>query len=207
MAFPSSLVPHLARAVVLVVPAVHAPDFAPQLLVPPCPRRAALRVCLTRTVLAVAGWRDLELSADRLDTMLGPLSVDEGVHQRAKRSSSAAGASAAARRSGCLAEKLIRSLESTLGVLQRLAPLLLIGGDPRAQAGTPQKAAMIRRRSPKLRCEAGFDQRRWTRDETSSHLRQRSSMVRREPVFVPTLAPTQFAMVATITCVGTTAAR
>src|SRR5690606_26070993 len=52
--------------------------------------RPALRVCLTRAVFVVAGWRDLELATDRLDAVLGPLLVDEGVHQRVKRSSSAA---------------------------------------------------------------------------------------------------------------------
>ena len=59
---------------------VQAPHLAPQILVPPNSRWAALRVCLTLTMLVVAGWRDLELPADPLDAVLGPLPVDEGVH-------------------------------------------------------------------------------------------------------------------------------
>src|SRR5690606_23786469 len=84
------LVPHLARAVDLVVLAVYAPDLAAKMFVPLDSLRPALRVCLTRAVFVVAGWRDLELATDRLDAVLGPVLVDEGVHQRVKRSSSAA---------------------------------------------------------------------------------------------------------------------
>src|SRR5690606_30649188 len=124
------LVPHLARAADLVVLAEHAPHLAPQLLVSSHSRRAALRVCLTRTMLVVAGWRDLELSRDRLDAMLGPLLVDEGVHQRVKRSSSMAGASAAAKEAdalrmisfACLSPRFSRSSALSLSLSSVVSP-------------------------------------------------------------------------------------
>ena len=56
-----------------MVLAVYAPDLAAKMFVTLDSLRPALRVCLTRAVFVVAGWRDLELATDRLDAVL----VDE----------------------------------------------------------------------------------------------------------------------------------
>src|SRR5690606_19900393 len=83
------LAPHLLGAVDLEVRLPHSPDLTAQPLIPLRARRAASRVSLAGLVLVVRRRSDRQLLADRLDSVLPAVLVDEAHHHFARRSSSA----------------------------------------------------------------------------------------------------------------------
>src|SRR5262245_46061709 len=97
-ALPAELSPDLACAVDLEVLIPDALDLLRDLDIAPRPRRLPLRLRLSRLALVVGRWGDRQLCADRLDSILGPMLIDEGNRHFGRRSSSAWAKKAAALR-------------------------------------------------------------------------------------------------------------
>jgi hypothetical protein len=97
------LLPHFAHAIHATIALPHALDLLTQHVVALRTRRTPRRVQLACAIRVVAGRCDRQDAADRLDTVHRTFLVDERVHQRVRRSSSAAAKNALALRKMSLA--------------------------------------------------------------------------------------------------------